>query len=375
MAFQDDPGIAFRETTVEGKHEDRDWFYNPQLRRTAPPYSSSRRFEDPRVYPRRSKKWHKTRSLKEMALEVVVKNIHTATQETLANIPLPYLWLIFEECALNDMVSFHSWKMFSKLLPGDQDREPDRCLRITDTLHSCHVRIESPSYDLSYYTRHLASPGTPIDFLTFLHIKPCVFRTDELLTLARLNNLLFLSIVDTGYKQEAAAVTNHLIRGWSETEMCFPSLKFLTLESTEVSVRSLRYILKFPSLGGYRCRPSSHMSGGFGKLGGCIAREHGWIMCDQSGDIQGMPDGDWRLSVPAAPKIPVAQISLGELYDGSTGPYIQFARVASSASKSLRAPSPPVEPSPPRPDNPTPRRNIQARKKRRFQDVLSSFDA
>lgn len=374
MAFQDDPGIAFKETTIQGKHEDREWFYNPQLQRILRHYPEKQLSKRYHEYRHRSKTWPKSRSLMEMALRVVVNNLHTTTEDTLANIPLPYLWLILDECAINNMLSFHAWKMLSNLLRADQDPDPDKKHQHVDSVFSYSVQIDSPSYDLSYYTRHLTCPRTSIDFLTRLCIRDCCFRSDELLALARLNNLLLLEIDDDDEgTQAAASVTDHLIKGWSETQTCFPSLQHLTLESQSISVRSLGYVLKFPSLYVYEvCKPRYQSWTELRRRGKDIARQRGWILIDPDDNRSAI---DLVQSPPSVDGIPVAEIDLRGApltYKPPRRRMVGFYRGASSNSP--RATSPPMEPSPSRPDEPTSRTNIQARKKRKLRDVLSSFE-
>ncbi|KAM7204565.1 hypothetical protein V8F33_001529 [Rhypophila sp. PSN 637] len=379
MSFQHDSGVAFNEVTVQADHHDRDWSYSPDfnwsytpdfdwsytqlwlpkmkvLQRPADRQSSLLRY-------RRSRKWPKPRSLMEMTLDTIVKNLHTVNEETMASLPPPYLWRIYNECATNGMLSLHVWKIFLKLLLADKDHNPDP--NTNYQLYSYHAAIISPSYELNYYTKPLVCPDKY--FLTRLTIIGVDhFRTDELLTLARLDNLLTLTLDYRSTLLERNAVGDQLVKGWSETGDAFPLLQTLRLTGPLITVQSLRYISRFPSLSLYVISVTGENWKKLSRIARPLAEEHGWTFDSSS------------LSLPeqttAPPETPTVDINIKiKIKPRDRYPFnaCEFRRISTNSSTgSQQLPEKPLpgrgEPS---------RTNLQPRKKRKIQDVLSSFEA
>ncbi|KAK4218462.1 hypothetical protein QBC37DRAFT_395813 [Rhypophila decipiens] len=273
MSFQHDPGVAFNELTVQADHHDRDWSYSPDFTQGQ---SSHLRYT-------RSQKWPKPRSLMEMTLDTVVKNLHTVNEETMASLPPFYLWRIYNECATYGMLSLHVWKIFSKLLLADKDHNPDP--NTSNQLYSYRVDILLPSYELSYYTKPLVCADKY--FLTSLTIIGIDhFRTDELLTLARLDNLSTLTLDYGSTLLERNEVGDRLVKGWSETGDAFPLLQTLSLIGLGITFQSLRYISIFPALSLYEMsvtrRRKSSLWHEIDQIAVPLAEEHGWTFVSSS---------------------------------------------------------------------------------------------
>lgn len=372
MSLQDDPGVAFTETIVQADHRDRDWFYAPRYQVLGPGSFVPAYWGTPGG-PHGVQRSGKRNSLMEMALSVVIKNLDTTTEETLAGLPMPYLCRIYNESVATGMLSFHAWKILSKLFvadPGHQNYIPD------DDFYCYCILIRSPSYELSYYTGPVSCPDS-FDFLTCIIIDNIdSFRTDEFLSLARLKNLLTLKIVD-----QAVRVTDRLVKGWSETEGGFPVLQQLTLTSRAISLSSFQYIsTSISSLALYKMHNSTREPFSDKDWRDCrdIAQKTGWDIIDFSDEETVTECIDLKPSVP--PSTLTAYLHL--IRPGNTYPFWEpstawFYRStppnrppASSSSNS--APSP-TEP-PPRGrgllDN---RMNLQPRKRRRLQEVMSAF--
>ncbi|KAK0649496.1 hypothetical protein B0T16DRAFT_410212 [Cercophora newfieldiana] len=127
---------------------------------------------------------------------------------------------------------------------------------------------------ISAYTKHLASPRAGILVsLTIDNVSS--FTPDQLLSLAKLNNLVHLHII-SGRKEfnEPCHVTDNLLKGWSETDNAFPMLLILKItNSPGLSERSVQYISKFPKLLIYEVSDDAFSEWKNVKH---IAQRHGW---------------------------------------------------------------------------------------------------
>ncbi|KAK3321639.1 hypothetical protein B0H66DRAFT_177250 [Apodospora peruviana] len=277
MSEYTDPGIAFRETIVQGR-DGSDWSL-------AKPVDMDFSSWDSWHWRcgRRDKKGMRVngpRSLVEIATRVVGDNIHTSSAEIMADLPTRLLWRVCGDLQSRGGLCFHAWKIFSKhLVAAAATGDPDSST-IPMELYRYRKQIRYPSRELSYYTAPLDSSPT-VDFLTFLSIhQVAAFQADELLGLARLKNLAILEIVENGTLDPQDKVSDHLIKGWSEMEDPFALLRILKINSNRtLTWRSLQYISKFPSLVFYDISGPSplwvpiHDSD--------IAVRHGWMLFDE----------------------------------------------------------------------------------------------
>lgn len=362
MAFPPDIGIAFNETIAAVQNHDRDWFLSPNFQpepESRGPATDHQRSDTQRYVYRRG-----PRSLMELALEVVIENLHTITEQTIDNVPLPYLWRIYDECGPRH-ISFHTWKMLSKVLLADKDRDSNT---FPPELYSYSVEICSPSFELSYYTQPLVSSN--VDFLSYLTIKGIqTFQTDELLVLAKLRNLVVLEIIEN-VTHAAIKVTDRLIKGWSETEDAFPLLQNLRISGLMTSYRSLQYLSKFPSLTLYEiCNGGWSLRDNAVRDEGRVAKNLGWSLVGSEWEA---PSESLLPALEVPPKMRTAHLRLLGSRQNSTRMNPQdgfvFRRIKSSLSGGrLR-----LEDKRPEPKD-AQETQLKPRKRQKMQDLLTSF--
>ena len=360
MAFQTDIGIAFNETIAVVQNHDRDWFLSPNFQPVSRGPASEHQSSDTQRHVNR----RGPRSLMEMALEVVIDNLHTTTEQTLANVPLPYLWRIYDECGPR-RISFHTWKMLSKVLLADKDRDANT---FPPQLYSYSLEVCSPSFELSYYTQPLACPN--LDFLGYLTIdKVQIFQTEELLALAKLKNLVVLEIIESVTSPQNIKVTDRLVKGWSETEDAFPLLQNLQIMGPLTSYRSLQYLSRFPSLTLYKvCNGSWSLWDSILNDKGRLAKDHGWSIVDSD---WASPSESLLPALEVPPTMRSAHLRLrGSRQDPRVNPQngIEFRRIKPSQSVGR----PKLNDRRPKPED-TKETQLKPRKRQKMQDVLSSF--
>lgn len=360
MSFQTDIGIAFNETIAVVQTHDRDWFLSPKFQQESKRLVAEHQKSDTERHVNR----RGPRSLMEMALELVIDNLHTITEETMANVPLPYLWRIYDECGPR-RISFHTWKMLSKALLADKDRDINT---FPPQLYSYSVEICSPSAELSYYTQPLACSN--IDFLSYLTIENVdTFQTDELLALAKLKNLVVLEIIESVTAPQSIRVTDHLVKGWSETEDAFPLLQNLRITGLLTSYRSLQYLSKFPSLTVYEvCNGSWTLWDSILDDEGRLAKDHGWSIVDAE---WASPSESLLPALEVSPEMRSAHLRLrGSHRNPRVNPKngVEFRRIKSSPSGGR----PKLKDRQPKPKD-IKETQLKPRKRQKMQDLLASF--
>lgn len=144
---------------------------------------------------------------------------------------------------LNDCsrCSFHAWKIFTKLL---HDKGGDKPLGLL--LHT--RQLLEPVSDLHVYLQPLISSS--VDFITYVSIVGSLpFGVTEMLSLARLENLSILEVVEpSNLEASFPRVTDRILRGWSEQANAFPALHILRLWGRSLTERAVQYAARFPSL-------------------------------------------------------------------------------------------------------------------------------
>lgn len=144
-----------------------------------------------------------------------------------------------------------AWRLFSPILLTHLQRVPVG-------LYWFRWQEEKPNIDhLRTYIRLGTSPR--VDFITHLAIhKAGMFRTSDLMALADMPNLGILEISNLRRTTVAGAedtdiessLSDRLVRGWSEKDKPFPSLRVLVIASNHQSLtlQALQYVARFPSL-------------------------------------------------------------------------------------------------------------------------------
>jgi hypothetical protein len=153
-------------------------------------------------------------------------------------------------------------------------------------MYRYHQQIDNPDCGLSVYTSPLRELTECLVCLTIDNIE---FDTHELLSLARLNTLAVLELVerDRPYRQPYHPISDSLIRGWSEVaaeQGPFPELRILRIASWhEVTEASLHHVLKFPKLEIFEV---THAYRNTFDNATHIAEEYGWKTTDCTGQFQ-----------------------------------------------------------------------------------------
>ncbi|KAE8450068.1 hypothetical protein EG329_007208 [Mollisiaceae sp. DMI_Dod_QoI] len=182
------------------------------------------------------------RSLVGVAIETILRNIADLTVDVLETLPIQLTRRVWEEIKKRQMLSLHSWQVFSTVL-----RQEDDTLR----LRRYRQQINEPKSPLHIYVDPLTSKS--FEFLTFLSITT-VFAVPELVKLSKLKNLCALEIVNEEGPTHRG-VSDRIIRAWSiaaGSEGAFQVLRILKLwKHAEVTNVSLGYLNLFPALAFY----------------------------------------------------------------------------------------------------------------------------
>lgn len=140
------------------------------------------------------------------------------------------------------MLSFHSWKVLSKVLYKEDDA----------TLGMLHYSkaIKSPNSPLQVYTEPLISKN--FDFIASLSIG-VVCSVVELVQLTKINNLGILEIINPDpWGKTSSGVGDVVLRAWSreaDKNGAFSVLRILRLwNHKDLTGKSLQYIKSFPAL-------------------------------------------------------------------------------------------------------------------------------
>ncbi|KAK3990936.1 hypothetical protein QBC44DRAFT_324444 [Cladorrhinum sp. PSN332] len=223
-----------------------DWWLTPETSDLFPPGRSGRGTKGPRP-------------LTIICTRILADNFHHVKAEDLAELPNHAANRLAKELSSRQSLHglpFQAWKILMKLHQTNR-REmmiEGRRHEFFDTIIDVNIFGTS---DLGLYTRPLISHH--LDFLVDLTIRPLsVFpRTaHQLLSLAELPNLASLVLDDCpddspgDANPPSPAISDRLVRGWSEKSQPFPLLVSISLTAHpgEVTRQALKYALVFPSL-------------------------------------------------------------------------------------------------------------------------------
>ncbi|KAH7015152.1 hypothetical protein EDB80DRAFT_566902 [Ilyonectria destructans] len=262
--FTQDSGQVFKEWTVP-----RDLVSEQASRNSA---NWSRR----RPYPTFTARGARgPRPLVDMAINVVADNIGDVAPGHLDGLPNRLLWRVWSFLEARG-VCLHAWKIFSKLLLDDDDKNLG--------LYRFRQHICRPGDDLTRYTQPLTS--SPADFITHLVLTGgCAFSTHDLLCLAAMPNLGALELIQPSDELRTIfpKVSDGLIRGWTEVDDPFPLLRILRIWGDETTSQgSLHWVSKFPSLALYDVTGARDDW----KSPDDIAQEQGWERADSQSGLE-----------------------------------------------------------------------------------------
>ncbi|KAK1831204.1 hypothetical protein QBC39DRAFT_95890 [Podospora conica] len=195
------------------------------------------------------------RSLTSMCIRKLAANIEGTCAADLKAAGIPFrvlerLWSRIENITpMSRRVSLETWVTVSEAFRHAYAPEHG-AIPLEFYKFARAIQVERAG-QLSSHTLRFIKLGT--DYLVSLKIDGLPsLDTAELLPLARLRNLDTLDIVEGLKEAEATAITDSLVRGWSEVEGAFPALTFLRLRPGEadgrLTRRSLGYISAFPLL-------------------------------------------------------------------------------------------------------------------------------
>ncbi|KAK3305729.1 uncharacterized protein B0T15DRAFT_207527 [Chaetomium strumarium] len=212
------------------------------------------------------------RSLVCMCLRVMAENISSISKIMIGDVKEDrLLWQLWEE--MPRPMSLHAWELLSPRLlkrsfsdawavssKGEEEQQNKNHLDIAGKrnergeitipmgMYRYHQQIENPDCGLGIYTSPLHELT---ECLVYLCIDNLEFDGHGLLSLARLNTLAVLELVERGPSD--SHLSDSMIRGWSEVaaeQDPFPELRILRIASSwhGVTDASLRHVLKFPKL-------------------------------------------------------------------------------------------------------------------------------
>lgn len=218
----------------------------------------------------------KMKSLVELCIHTLAKNIEEASPEALEQLPVALVWRtyvhhvttwsvfspslnasVLEKAKAHTQVSQESirgWRLFSSVLLKELTRVPLGLywFRWQERVPVAHA--------LPRLVKLSTSPS--LDFLAHLTIhKVWMYRASDLMALADMPNLVILELSDLDNRHYAdrhntdpeaadSVLSDRLVRGWSEKESPFSNLRILTITSvySSVTVLTLQYASRFPSL-------------------------------------------------------------------------------------------------------------------------------
>ncbi|KAB5526349.1 hypothetical protein GE09DRAFT_1229189 [Coniochaeta sp. 2T2.1] len=194
------------------------------------------------------------RSLVDLSIKTLAKNIEETSVEALEHLPVEILWRVYKYHATKCQPSIRAWRLFCPILARDRERLPV-------TLYSFWWQEKNPAaHDLKRYVE--LSTSSSVDFITHLTLhKVWMYNSADLMALADMPNLGVLELSDLFGKEQhdpvevrpdvvTSVLNDRLVRGWSEKERPFPVLRVLLITSVHSSITtlSLQYVSRFPSL-------------------------------------------------------------------------------------------------------------------------------
>ncbi|KAB5533645.1 hypothetical protein GE09DRAFT_972607, partial [Coniochaeta sp. 2T2.1] len=194
------------------------------------------------------------RSLVDLSIKTLAKNIEETSVEALEHLPIEILWRVYKYHAAKWSVTIRAWRLFCPVLARDRERLPV-------TLYSFWWQEKNPAaHDLTRYVELSTSPT--VDYITHLTLhKVWMYNSADLMALADMPNLGVLELSDLFGKEQhdpvevrpdevTSVLNDRLVRGWSEKEGPFPVLRVLLITSVHSSITTLalQYVSRFPSL-------------------------------------------------------------------------------------------------------------------------------